>query len=68
MTQVFVAGSRAWSPVQKTTLRFVGSTTGRQIAGRSIRVAAPVAGSIRNEATGENGPARPSSSTARARK
>src|SRR5450756_2291648 len=48
---VFVAGSRAWVPVQKTTLRFVGSTTGRQTAGRAIGVRAPVMGSSMNETT-----------------
>jgi hypothetical protein len=52
-----VIGSRACSPVQKTTLRFVGSTTGRQIAGRAILLATPVAGSSTNEATDTAGEA-----------
>src|SRR5674476_820415 len=54
-THVFVAGSRAWIPVQKTTLRFVGSTTGRQTAGRAIGFCAPVTGSSLNETTGTLG-------------
>lgn len=51
-THVSVAGSRSCSPLQKTTLRFVGSTTGRQTAGRAIGVTAPEDGSSRNDVTG----------------